>query len=632
MELHSATTQTKFGHIPAIDGLRAFAVLSVIFFHFGFSNFGGFIGVDVFFVISGFLITGLLIRDVEVHQSVPLVNFWVRRVRRLIPAVLFMVITVVVCSFIFASLTVRLNLRIDTLSTLAYVANWHFINTASYFASDGTVSPLLHMWSLAVEEQFYIIWPLVILLISKLVKKNSRGILWVSVGLAILSASLLKTMWAADGIERAYMGTDSRAFQLLIGAALAALVAVKPSIRGSQQVRSLIAVLGFSSLLIFSFALGTATGPTSFYANGGALLVALASACLLWAMWAGSHALTPMFSNRIANYIGRLSYGMYLWHWPLFVFVGSELQQWGHLSKTATAIFLLGLTLCFASFSYHFIENPLRTRGFLVTWPNRKILSSVILALVCVGFTSYQALGRVGSEKIIMLVGDSVPARLTEKLDEYASTKGWHVVSAAKGSCPALGIWVADPDGKSFGRGESCRDDIKPLQQQTLKNYKPSVVIWWSRYEIADRFDTQGNHLNPTQSAFWQAQESDLQTQIRQLTPGNTQLLFIPIEPTGVGISSRCNSTKCHWFLRRLISSEGVGFQKQWNSILKTSADQSPNVEYFDVTSKVCHDNNIPCNDLIAGKTARSDGTHYVGLGVDAVVPAIINRAIAVAK
>ena len=382
MELHSATTQTKFGHIPAIDGLRAFAVLSVIFFHFGFSNFGGFIGVDVFFVISGFLITGLLIRDVEVHQSVPLVNFWVRRVRRLIPAVLFMVITVVVCSFIFASLTVRLNLRIDTLSTLAYVANWHFINTASYFASDGTVSPLLHMWSLAVEEQFYIIWPLVILLISKLVKKNSRGILWVSVGLAILSASLLKTMWAADGIERAYMGTDSRAFQLLIGAALAALVAVKPSIRGSQQVRSLIAVLGFSSLLIFSFALGTATGPTSFYANGGALLVALASACLLWTMWAGSHALTPMFSNRIANYIGRLSYGMYLWHWPLFVFVGSELQQRGHLSKTATAIFLLGLTLCFASFSYHFIENPLRTRGFLVTWPNRKILSSVILALV----------------------------------------------------------------------------------------------------------------------------------------------------------------------------------------------------------------------------------------------------------
>lgn len=623
-------TFSKSHYIPGIDGIRTIAVLSVMVFHFGLPVHGGFIGVDIFFVISGFLITSLLIRDYFDNGHISLARFWVRRMRRLIPGMAVMVIAVVIAAIFLSSLTVRLNLRGDLISTLAYFANWHFINNSSYFASDGTVSPLLHMWSLAVEEQFYILWPLFIALIFQAMKRRVNGLFWISLCVVAGSALSMAALWVNQATERAYMGTDTRVFQLAMGAALATFITLKTKCVGSPSVRSIFATGGLVILVICFFALGNESGPINFYAHGGAFVVGLATVGLLWATASGSHLLTPVLSNTPMTYLGRLSYGMYLWHWPLFIFGVVLLPSGYPLAELVNAIVLSVLTIILAGLSYHFIELPLRTRGPLVSWPQWRVLIAIPMSLLIIGVVSQQALSRVTSEKIVMLVGDSVPARLAEKFDNYASKKGWHVINAAKGSCPALGVWIADPSGKDFGRGKTCRDEIRRQQIKTLNDYHPSVVIWWSRYEIADRFDKNGDHLSPSQSRFWQLQKNDLSAQVETFTADGAQLVFVPIEPTGIGIKSRCTSEKCHWFLRRLISPEGISFQKKWNEILKDATTINPNTHYLDITKNVCRNNAIPCNDLIDGTSARSDGTHYVGKGISKVVPTIIDFGIKV--
>mgnify|MGYP006269131725 CR=1 FL=1 len=619
-------------HVPAVDGIRTIAVLSVMAFHFGLPLYGGFTGVDVFFVISGFLITTLLLRDIQANQKISLTNFWVRRIRRLIPGMVFMVTLVALAAYFFSNLTVRFNLRGDITSTLAYVANWHFIASSNYFSNTDTVSPLLHMWSLAVEEQFYIIWPLILVLIVRFTKRSTVAVFWVSVFITIASALLMSVLWVANASERAYMGTDTRAFQLAIGTGLAAWIAMSPKSKGTMTSRSIAATLGLIGIAVLMVSVGNKSEPTWFYAKGGAVLIGLATALLLWATWTGSHLLTRWLSNSIMTYLGRLSYGMYLWHWPLFVFLGIQLPTEYQGSSIVNAIILTGLTILLAAMSYHLIEQPLRTKGLLVQAKPWKVLVATPLVLILIGLLSVQALGRVSGNKIIMLVGDSVPTRLADQLDGFASTKGWHVINAARGSCPALAFWPADPSGKSYGRGKICRDEIKQIQQDTLTKYHPAVVVWWSRYEITDRFNAKGIHLSPEQEEFWATGERDLNTQIKALTQDKTQLLFIPIEPTGTGIYSRCSATECPWFLRRLISKTGVEYQQRWNSILLGAAKKNQKLHYFDISSDVCHNKAVPCDDKVNGIEARPDGTHYQGDSVQTIVPVIVNKAISVAS
>ena len=172
---HSLDSSHHSGRLDALDGVRALAVLLVVAFHVGIPGMdGGFLGVDVFFVLSGYLITTLLLRDVRRYGQVRLTTFWTRRVRRLMPAFLLLVLAVTAWAAIVAPTYQREGLRGDTVASLLYVANWHFIGQASYFADDGTESPLQHVWSLAVEEQFYVVWPLVIAAIAGAVAARTR--------------------------------------------------------------------------------------------------------------------------------------------------------------------------------------------------------------------------------------------------------------------------------------------------------------------------------------------------------------------------------------------------------------------------------------------------------------------------
>ena len=622
-------------HNSAIDGLRTFAVLSVMVFHFGLPIYGGFIGVDAFFVLSGFLITLLILKASCSGEGISLAVFWVRRIRRLIPAALFMIITVVGYATLQSSLPGKISLVSDVNTTLAYVANWHFISSSSYFANDETVSPLLHMWSLAVEEQFYIFWPVCIYLIARFFKNRVALIVFgLSVTIAISSSIWMAHLWDPASPERAYMGTDSRAFQLAIGAGLAALITLKPNLIGSSKSRAAVGSTGLVMLSVLTFVLGSKSGPTNFYVTGGAFLVGIVAAATIWSLWSGQSALSSIMNFGPLVYLGKLSYSMYLWHWPIEVYLHPLLPKFEAHNRITQTLILTFLTIAMAAISYHLVETPLRTQGPLVRSKNWKILLATPIVLVVVAVASNYFLSKPpatnevnGNYKVIMLVGDSVPLRLTAEFENYASSKGWHVVSAAKGFCPATTRAMTDPDGNEFGNTGSCVSQ-RNKQLQMLETYQPSAVIWMSRYELADAANANGVSISPASQEFWQYSAETLSETVSALTSQDADVVFVPIEPSGVGMLNRCKPKDCNWFLNRLISSEGVAYQDRWNGLLLNETKSNSKTHYFSITDLVCRDSNVPCDDSLNGKPARPDGTHFTPEGASQFIPALIDYAI----
>ena len=352
------------GRNDALDGLRLVAVAAVMAFHFGLPHAaGGFLGVDLFFVLSGYLITSLLLGQV-VDGRVDLPGFWARRLRRLIPGLLALMVVVVAWGALAAPSVLRDHLRGDITATLFYVANWHFVSASSYFASDGTQSPLEHMWSLAVEEQFYLVWPILLALVAVAARQPRGRRIAVAVlagtGFAV-SLARLATLWSASGSDRAYFGTDSRIFEPLAGALLALLV-TSPRPRAAL-VRShwLLLALGAVGLGWGFATLGRTTGATTAYADGGALVVALSAAAVIAATSTRDSRATRILALPAVAYLGRLSYAMYLWHWPLQVW--TERGGWWNLSGLALparVAILTGLTVGLAALSYHLVEQPVR--------------------------------------------------------------------------------------------------------------------------------------------------------------------------------------------------------------------------------------------------------------------------------
>src|SRR5215469_10009718 len=220
----SAVSHTRLAYLPALDGVRAFAVVAVMMFHGGVGHMGGgFMGVDAFFVLSGFLITSLLIGEWRQTLTIKLGGFWARRARRLLPALLLMLLFVAFFATVVVPKGTYGGLRLDALSTLLYVSNWHFILiNSNYFAQVGANgSPLVHTWSLAVEEQFYLIWPLVVLGVLSFTK-SVKALFTLCVAAALASAVWMHVVYGnGNNTNRAFLGTDTRSQCLFIGCALA---------------------------------------------------------------------------------------------------------------------------------------------------------------------------------------------------------------------------------------------------------------------------------------------------------------------------------------------------------------------------------------------------------------------------
>ncbi|MEI8051214.1 MAG: acyltransferase, partial [Actinomycetes bacterium] len=360
--------------LAGLDGLRAFAVAGVVFYHLGIPGIqGGFLGVDLFFVLSGFLITTLLIKERSSTSTISLGSFWVRRARRLLPALfaLMVVITVyVVIAGRAGNQTVGAldlaQLRSDGVATLLYVANWHLIATAqSYFTQFSTPSPLLHTWSLAIEEQFYLLWPLALIGLLRARRGSWRkiGAAVALVGATVSAVEMAILFHPLTDPSRVYYGTDTRAFDLLIGAAGAFLTTRwTPSVTALRRLK-IAGPAAFALLLVFWVIGGNHLDlPRNFMYRGGFVACAiLAIIAIIAAVFAPHGLFARALSLRWLVVVGAASYGIYLWHWPIIVFMNPATTG---LHGASLALVRLGLLGFFATASYFLIEMPVR-RGTL---------------------------------------------------------------------------------------------------------------------------------------------------------------------------------------------------------------------------------------------------------------------------
>ena len=381
-----ATTETPF-RLRGLDGLRAIAVSTVILFHLTPGLLpGGYIGVDIFFVISGFLITTLLLRERAATDRIVLRSFWVRRARRLLPALALVVLASCTAALIIGG-DVLVGIGRQVLGAATFSYNWLGITSnASYF--DSTTPELFrNLWSLAVEEQFYLVWPLLIAALVLLKRRGWRLAIVAALAVASITAMVSLALAGADP-TRLYYGTDTHSFGLAIGAALAIVTldwSPRP-LEWRRTPRALLPVVGtlaIAGLLALSWLL--AEDSFWVFRGGLALVAALTALAIAGAVVPGS-TLGRLLDLPPLRVIGERSYGLYLWHWPAFILVTAAapaLDPW-IIGGIALAITVVGATL-----SYRFVEQPIRRRGFRAVFaavPRHRVRFAVaslgILALV----------------------------------------------------------------------------------------------------------------------------------------------------------------------------------------------------------------------------------------------------------
>src|ERR1700753_4310869 len=368
---------------PDIEGLRAIASVAVLLCHAGVPFLaGGYVGVDVFFVISGFLITKLLVGELDPSGTISLRGFYARRAKRLLPLSAILLATVGVLSMIFLSPLRNTEVAGDITASALYIANWHFAaQSVDYFAQGLEPSPVLHLWSLAIEEQFYLVWPGLMLAVTWFWRrrgKSVRPVLWVALALILAGSLIYGVILTNEKPAFAYFDTFARAWELGLGAALALAGAVRlPKLSAVALgwigvaaivyasfffteettfpgTAALIPCLGAAALILSGTALAeTVGGVTGFKAGAGWIL-----------------ALPPV------RYVGRISYSWYLWHWPFLVFAAA---LWGPHLTVAAGLAAVAVSWVPTQLTHMLIEDPVRRAPALKRMPNR----AIALGLTC---------------------------------------------------------------------------------------------------------------------------------------------------------------------------------------------------------------------------------------------------------
>lgn len=352
----------KRRYITGLDGIRAIAVIMVLAYHLKLALFkSGFLGVTVFFVLSGYLITGILISEVEEEGTIDLKNFWLRRIRRLVPAVMSMAVVIIFVSAVVNRIIFTKGCKDFLASVLGFNNWWQIFNKVSYFEAAGVTSPFTHCWSLAIETQFYLIYPLILLGIYKLVKSRGegrakRGLLFAGVTLllALISVILMIVLFdPQQDASRVYYGTDTRAFSLLFGALLAILWEYRMVPRRlSASVNMVLGSVSFAVLLVMTIAIN---GSSNFWYRGGQFFGTILTVLMVYAVSGRKTWLSRFLSNPVLKWIGDRSYSIYLWHYPIILLIskGIKASWWITLIEIVLSVVL-------AELSYRFIETPIR--------------------------------------------------------------------------------------------------------------------------------------------------------------------------------------------------------------------------------------------------------------------------------
>ncbi|MDI9230502.1 acyltransferase family protein [Staphylococcus caprae] len=349
-------------YLPGLDGLRAIAVIGIIIYHLNTKWLsGGFLGVDTFFVISGYLITSLLISEYYRSKSIDLINFWIRRIKRLIPAVLFLITIVLIFTLLFKP-DLIISIKHDAIAACFYVSNWWYIFQDVDYFNQFSVAPLKHLWSLAIEEQFYLFFPIILLGLLKFCRKKTITLVLIVVSLLSLLAMIIIHMWTGNN-SRVYFGTDTRLQTLLLGCILAFIwppFSFKKNI--SKKAKSSISIVGLLGLLILIYLFITVSDQDKWIYSGGFYAISFLTLFVIASVVHPSSLLKKILSFNLFIYIGKRSYSLYLWHYPIIVFMNSYFVQ----GQIPWYVYICEVILMFimAEVSYQFIETPFRKKGF----------------------------------------------------------------------------------------------------------------------------------------------------------------------------------------------------------------------------------------------------------------------------
>lgn len=349
--------------MPGLDGLRTLAVFAVILYHLNVNWApGGLLGVSIFFVLSGYLITDLLTAEWRRSGTLDLKQFWVRRCRRLLPAMIVMLAAVTAWVTLARPSTMPV-LKGDAISSLFYVNNWYLIyHQVSYFEKFGPVSPLGHLWSLSVEEQFYVLWPLLMLIGLRLAPRRGKMFLFILSAAVVSALAMLVIYDPGTDPSRVYYGTDTRAFSLLIGAALSIIwPSRKLSPRIDRFSRRLLDGVGMLSIAAILVMIWSTNEYDAFLYPGGLVLLSLAAAAAVAVLAHPASRVGRWIGCKPLRWLGVRSYGIYIWHYPVIILSTTNGAEDVSVLK---AVFQVAASIALAALSYTLIEEPIR-KGLL---------------------------------------------------------------------------------------------------------------------------------------------------------------------------------------------------------------------------------------------------------------------------
>ncbi|UMG91444.1 acyltransferase family protein [Nocardioides sp. TF02-7] len=535
--------QSSFSYHPELDGLRGFAMLAIVFFHAQAAGAGSmFIALDLFFVLSGFLVAHVVMAEVERTGRLDLGGFYSRRVRRLLPAAVVAILATSVVMLLTHAQTERLDFVRHAQAALVYLANWQMIaDSTDYFAADVASSPFMHYWSLSVEEQYYILFPLVVLLCLKLAPRRRGVLLAVLAGVFVLSLAS-QVITAQVDPDRAYFATDTRVFQIVAGA-LAAL-AVRQFARGRDEQGNVdwrragpvLASVGAVGYLVLGTELISMSNSTR-----NIVATALATALVLGLFAAPRFVLTKVTSWSVPVHLGRISYGTYLYHWPIVIL----LTEYTTVRPSVVAVITICLATSIASLSYELLESPIRKAPRLHPYKWRTVAVggavSLLAALVVVNpvlgadrtpsvllaADASDRAGQVAEQRAlddrldrkvpdvdleavradrgmrghctpdapedclvvdgdgphVVLVGDSHARMWTDAFAALAEDHGWRFSISAEASCI-----FQDGVTRKAGNDEACDEARDGFYDRTLPAMEPDLVVFASAARTEKRF------------------------------------------------------------------------------------------------------------------------------------------------
>ncbi|MEY2458929.1 MAG: hypothetical protein QOG30_759 [Acidimicrobiaceae bacterium] len=631
-------------------------MLTIIAYHDNYQwAKGGFISVDTFFVLSGFLITTLLVLEYRRRSGIALANFWARRARRLLPALLIILCVVALYTHLSVLPWERTRGRADGFASLFYVANWRFIyDNQDYFALFSPASPLRHMWTLAIEEQYYLVWPVVVFVCLRLARGSLRLLGGLCVVGTMASAAVMNARFVPGSPSSAYYATDARAQALLLGSLLAIVFLIWTP---SRRARRSIAAAAVVAVVILFAGFATLSGTAPGYYQGGALFFAGMSAFVV----AGALQPGPVSSVLALKpfaWTGQISYGLYLWHWPITVWLVPS-----RVSLGPTALNGLRLTLTFvaAALSYCLVERPIRERSVP---PRKKLLNFAGAVALVAGVVWWSASGATPPPSYLvgtappataqgadggaaptftwgygdpLICGDPRPNETDEARDAASRDPALSLPSSAHeqrilliGDSSACSLWpglravgdvqgIATDQGSVFGCGIAigeftttrneavtpnsarCQPFLDYVLPRALARANPTVVVWMSIWEKSDLV-VDGRTIVAGTSEWETEIMARMDAALAKLTSGGARVVMVT-EAAPAPNPAQGTET----FDRE---ADDAGYARLNALLRRFAARHTDNITLVDLAAKVCP-SGPPCPENVEGLHARPDGRHF---------------------